>query len=125
MALTGGSDLLTRRAARCPRCNSTAINRWSQSSTVWRASCSNCSNAWTERSRRNLVDSILDRRDIGFAIIAFAGIGFLLFSGVVSALLLLGRVDERGGSSETAAFAVTIILSLVALVVIARKRVGR
>jgi hypothetical protein len=125
MAESEGEALLPKRAARCPSCNAPggAIRRWSQSSDVWRASCSRCGKVWQERSARNLMDALLDRRDlIGFGVMILAalvalGALVLLF---VELLRQLGlNLDQ---DSSIAVFVVLAVISVGALIVIGRQK---
>lgn len=100
-----------------------SIKRWSQSSTVWLASCSGCGHVWQEKSRRGRLNDVLDKLDVLY-------VGILAFSLVcvlgMFALLLVAILDSdgrRSGPESAPGFLFLIVFTLIVMFLIARRRV--
>jgi hypothetical protein len=103
------------RPMRCPRCGQAfeTMRRWS-------LACPVCGHAWQERSRRNIVDVLLDYREhavFGLMLLAaFAGFGIVLY--IIGTVLL--SLAMRG-----AVVMIAVIVGLMAAwFVIARFRLS-
>jgi hypothetical protein len=114
----GNEAPLPKRVSRCPNCgaSSSAIHRWAESSALWRAACSRCDHAWTEAVQRTFFDTVFPSGDLVVASIALGvgifGVGLIVFT----LLSLVLRV------SDSAAFAATIAVCMLSLIVIGRMR---
>lgn len=114
---------LAHRVGQCPRCASRSIKRWSQSSTVWLASCSRCSHVWQEKSRRGRLNDVLDKLDVVYVgVLAFSLVCLLGMFGLLL-VAILDSDDRRSGPESAPGFLFLIILTLTVMFFIARRRV--
>jgi len=89
---------------------------------MWRAGCSACGHVWNEKSARNFIDAVLDRRDmVPFGLLVFAAavcVGTMALVGYAT----LSLYADSYGDASARAFGSFLVVVLIALVLIARIR---
>jgi hypothetical protein len=102
---------------RCPNCAASRalMKRWPQTDGIWQVSCSSCGHMWQERTRRSLIDTILESRQRAIAVMALLLVIACVaaFASYIAWLFLRAADIGRPG---TEALALVFIAALVFIV---------